>query len=323
MFRNIPTILSAEQLLDQAIRKTKKIVVADPIRKYKIKKEIIARTDSFVQMIASQLDSYVKNFPSIDRLHPFYQELIHIRINTDKLKKSLGAISWASRTVAQIYSQQQGSLKRTNDLFFLKQKQKEIYGRISSVVKQIDLHLLFVAGAQKIIKDFPELLDVPTIVIAGYPNVGKSSLLRRLSKATPKIAQYPFTTQEIHVGHLDHIVRYQKKTYQIIDTPGLLDRPMNQKNPIEKQAIAALSHLADMIIFIIDPTDTCGYSLDDQKKLLDRIQKMFHDVPLLLIENKSDLRTTSTLPGVLRISCKTNQGIEVLKTNIFKVLEQV
>ena len=87
-------------------------------------------------------------------------------------------------------------------------KQKEIYGRISSVIKQIEKVLQFVSDAQRILKDFPEILDVPTVVIAGYPNVGKSSLLRKLSSAKPKVAQYPFTTQEVHVGHIDRKKKY-------------------------------------------------------------------------------------------------------------------
>ncbi len=325
MFRNIPTIFTADQLVDHAIRKTKKIVIVDPERQYKIKKEIIERTDCFIETLTSHLEQYVKNFPSINRLHPFYQDLIDLRIDANKLKKSLGAISWARQTIIRIYSQQNNSLKKTKNMIFLKQKQKEIYGRISSVVKQVDQHLRFVADAQKILKNFPDLLDVPTIVIAGYPNVGKSSLLRQLSKATPKVAQYPFTTQEIHVGHLDRFVHYQKKTYQIIDTPGLLDRPLSEKNTIEKQAIAALRHLADMIIFIIDPTETCGFSVQDQKKLLKRIQNMFQDVPILVVENKVDLQNTETESddSILHISCKNKTGITVLKDRIFTTLDTV
>jgi nucleolar GTP-binding protein len=82
--------------------------------------------------------------------------------------------------------------------------------------------------------------------------VGKSSLLRCLSSAKPEIAQYPFTTKEIHVGHIEKTEKYITKRFQIIDTPGLLDRPLSKRNEIEKQAIAALTHLADLIVFVLD-----------------------------------------------------------------------
>lgn len=320
MFTKIPIILNAEQLLDRAIRKTKKIQIHDRDVRFKIKKTIIARIDSFATVIISTLEKYVKEFPSIEQLPSFYQEIIDIKIDTNKLKKSLGAVDWARKTCAMIYSKQGRALKKTGNIDFLKQKQKEIYGRISSVLKQIDEHLMFLATAQNIMKKFPDIQDVPTVVIAGYPNVGKSSLLRLLSSAKPKIAQYPFTTKQIHVGHIERKEKYVKKQYQIIDTPGLLDRPLSKRNDIEKQAIAALTHLADLIVFISDPSETCGYSLEDQLNMLSQIKEIFSDVPFIVVENKVDLKKTNS--SHLKISCTNNEGIDEVIKEIFKVLDE-
>ena len=321
MFTKIPIILNAEQLLDRAIRKTKKIQIHDRDARFKIKKTIIARIDSFATVIISTLEKYVKEFPSIEQLPSFYQEIIDIKIDTDKLKKSLGAVDWARKTCAMIYSKQGRALKKTGNIDFLKQKQKEIYGRISSVLKQIDERLMFLATAQNIMKKFPDIQDVPTVVIAGYPNVGKSSLLRLLSSAKPKIAQYPFTTKQVHVGHIERKEKYVKKQYQIIDTPGLLDRPLSKRNDIEKQAIAALTHLADLIIFISDPSETCGYSLKDQLNMLSQIKEIFSDVPFIFVENKVDLKKTNS--SHLKISCTNNEGIDEVIKEIFKILDKV
>lgn len=320
MFTKIPIILNADQLLDRAIRKTKKIQIHDRDVRFKIKKTIIARIDSFATVIISTLEKYVKEFPSIEQLPSFYQEIIDIKIDTNKLKKSLGAVDWARKTCAMIYSKQGRALKKTGNIDFLKQKQKEIYGRISSVLKQIDEHLMFLATAQNIMKKFPDIQDVPTVVIAGYPNVGKSSLLRLLSSAKPKIAQYPFTTKQIHVGHIERKEKYVKKQYQIIDTPGLLDRPLSKRNDIEKQAIAALTHLADLIVFISDPSETCGYSLEDQLNMLSQIKEIFSDVPFIVVENKVDLKKTNS--SHLKISCTNNEGIDEVIKEIFKVLDE-
>ena len=162
---------------------------------------------------------------------------------------------------------------------------------------------------------FPEIQDVPTIVIAGYPNVGKSSLLRCLSSAKPEVAQYPFTTKEIHVGHIEKTERYITSKYQIIDTPGLLDRPLSDRNDMEMQAIAALSHLADLIVFLLDTSETCGYTLKDQKHLLAQIKKIFGDKPLILVESKMDIKKTDS--SNLKISCETKEGIDLLLDEIF------
>jgi len=319
MFRKIPIILTADQLLDQAIRKTKKIKIHDRDARFKTKKTIIARTDSFVTIITSKLEVYVKKFPSIEQLPKFYQEIIDIKIDTDKLKKSLGAVDWARKTCMMIYSKQGRSLKKTGNIDFLKQKQKEIYGRISSVLYQIDENLKFLANAQNIMKKFPSIQDVPTIVIAGYPNVGKSSLLRLLTSAKPQIAIYPFTTKQIHVGHIKRKEKFTTKTYQIIDTPGLLDRPLSKRNNIERQAIAALSYLADLTVFIFDPSETCGYSIKNQRNMLSQIKKLFSDVPLLVVENKVDLKKTNS--SHLKISCKNGDGIDKLTSEIFRMIK--
>lgn len=321
MFSKIPIILNATQLLDHAIRKTKKIEIHDRDKRFKVKKTIIARTDSFATIIISMLERYVKGFPSIEQLPSFYQEIIDIKIDTNKLKEALGAVDWARKTCALIYSKQGRALKKTGDVDFLKQKQKEIYGRISSVVKQIDEHLIFLATAQIIMKKFPDIQDIPTVVIAGYPNVGKSSLIRLLSSAKPKIAQYPFTTKQIHVGHIERKKKYVKKLYQIIDTPGLLDRPLSKKNDIERQAIAALNHLADLVVFISDPSETCGYSLKHQLHMLSQIKEIFNDMPFIIVENKVDLKKTNS--SHLKISCTNNEGIDELIKEIFKTLDRI
>jgi nucleolar GTP-binding protein len=315
MFRNIPSILSANEILEIAYVKTKKIQVSDRNAIYKQKKTIIAKTEVFSINVISILERYVKEFPSINNLHSFYQDIIDIKIDVNKLKKSLGAIDWARKTCQMIYTKQSRSLRKSQKIDFLKQKQSEIYGRISSVVKQIDKDLNFLSKAGKEMKKFPEIHDIPTVVIAGYPNVGKSSLLRSLSSAKPEIAQYPFTTKEIHVGHIERMEKHIANRFQIIDTPGLLDRPISEKNIIEKQAIAALTHLADVIVFVVDASEICGYSLQEQNNLLKTIKKMFKNANLIIVENKADVKKIDSQN--LKISCTTNEGIDVLIEKIF------
>lgn len=318
MFKEIPQIFTSDKLLDRAFRKIKKIQITDRNKLYKKKKTIIAKTESFSQSIISTLESYVIKFPSIENLPNFYQELIDIKIDKNKLKKSLGAVDWAKKTCRMIYSKQSKSLKKTSNLDFLQKKQQEIFGRISSVVKQINKELKFLMDAQMVLGKMPDIHDIPTVVIAGYPNVGKSSLLKSLSSAKPKIAQYPFTTKEIHVGHISRKEKYVTKSVQIIDTPGLLDRPISKRNEIEKQAIAALTHLAGIIVFLMDPSETCGYLINDQKNLLSQLRKMFKKSFFIVVENKSDI--VKTRSKNLKVSCDTQDGIDVLVEKIFSKL---
>jgi len=320
MFKKIPLILDADQLIDKAFKKTKKVQITDRDAFYRKKKTIIAKIDSFSTTIINSLESYVKNFPSIDNLPLFYQEIIDIKIDVNKLKKSLGAVDWARKTSLMIYSKQGKYLRKTSKIDILNQKQKEIIGRITSVVKQINKELKILIDAEKILKKMPSIYDMPTVVIAGYPNVGKSSILKNLSNAKPEIAIYPFTTKEVYVGHISRKEKYKTKSFQLIDTPGLLDRPFENRNIIEKQAIAALKHLADIIVFVVDPSETCGYSYDDQKKLLSDLKKMFAKSEFLIVENKSDFKKTRSRN--IKISCQTQENFKILEDKIFELYKE-
>ncbi len=321
MFEKIPTIHSSQELLDIAFKRTQKVAIHDREIFYKKKKTTIAKIDSFTQTITATLERYVKEFPSLDQLPTFYQEIINVKINSDKLKKSLGGVDWARKTIQKIYTSQIKNIRKSGNLEFIQQKQKEIYGRISSIVKQIKKELETLSEAQKIMKQIPGIRDIPTVVIAGYPNVGKSSLLTSLSKAKPHIAQYPFTTKELHVGHITHEEHYQKTTFQIIDTPGLLDRPMEKRNEIEHEAILALRHLADIIIFIFDPSETCGFKIEDQKNLFNDMKDMFSDSIFIVVENKKDIFKTKNKNH--KVSTKNNEGIEELRKKIIKEYKKI
>jgi nucleolar GTP-binding protein len=318
MFTAIPQILTADQLIDRAMKKAGKIIITDRDPHYRYKKTIIARTQSIGSYITLALTTYVKDFPSLNNIHPFYQELIQLHLSVDKVKQALGAVQWASQTIQKIVYKQLPSLRNTINKQVIQQKHREILGRISSVLKQIDSHLILLVKAQLMFKNFPEIQDVPTVVIAGYPNVGKSSLLRQLSNAKPAVAQYPFTTQQIYVGHMIHKSKHVSHIIQLIDTPGLLDRPLAERNTIEKQAIAALRYLADLIILIIDPSESCGYSLAEQKQLRDQILDLYPTIPTIAIENKADIIDSGT--GNIRISCKNQIGIEEVKNRIITSL---
>lgn len=63
--------------------------------------------------------------------------------------------------------------------------------------------------------------------------------------------------------------------WQVIDTPGVLDHPLEERNIIEMQAITALAHLRAAILYFIDVSERCGYSIAQQIKLYDSIKPLF------------------------------------------------
>jgi nucleolar GTP-binding protein len=115
------------------------------------------------------------------------------------------------------------------------------------------------------------------------------------STAKPEIAEYPFTTRAVKIGH----IKRGLSIYQIVDTPGLLDRPLDKRNPIELQAITALKYLAQVILYIVDPSETCGYPLKEQLSLYEDLKELFGDI--YLVVNKIDLIDKSKSDELLEI----------------------
>lgn len=314
---NIPTISTADELIGRAFHKATRVTIADPDRKYRMKKTSIAKLQSVAQYLDSTLSGYVKSFPSLDEMHPFQRELLDLLLDLDRLKKSLGALDWARKKILELSGEKLRIMRRSFDLNVIDDAREEAYGRVASVMKQVKKDLDFLIWSREKIRKLPTIYpESPTVVIAGYPNVGKSMLVAKLSSAKPEVAPYPFTTKGMIVGHFDH----KWRTYQVIDTPGLLDRPLDKRNEIELQAILALRHLADVMVFLIDPTGACGATVEAQKELLSQIRRDFPESAILEVQSKSDLKR---LDAGLAVSALTGDGVEKLRALIVEKLRGV
>jgi nucleolar GTP-binding protein len=248
----------------------------------------IAKLNKVEDLLTDRLQEIVKRFPNFDVIHPFYRTLADTTIPVDDLRQALGSVTSAVRVIKKIVRESIQKLKRVETPTEARRIRTAAYGRISSVIKRIEARLRLIQRAAKEYRRFPSInLALPVIVIAGFPNTGKSSLVALLSSATPEIAEYPFTTKNISVGHLT----LNSDEGQILDLPGLLDRPMKERNPIEQRAIAAIQYLADVIVYLIDPTLTCGFEVSSQVSLFQEITQTFQDVEIIPIINKSDIAT--------------------------------
>jgi nucleolar GTP-binding protein len=79
-----------------------------------------------------------------------------------------------------------------------------------------------------------------------------------------EVQPYAFTTKALYVGHMD----YKYLRWQVIDTPGILDKPLEERNTIEMQAVTALAHLRACAVYMMDLSEQCGKTLEEQVKLL-------------------------------------------------------
>jgi nucleolar GTP-binding protein len=188
---------------------------------------------------------------------------------------------------------------------------------MASVMKSIEKDLLFLNDARQKLRFMPTVdPELPTIIVAGYPNVGKSSFMTAVTGARPEIASYPFTTKGVGVGHFTRL----HQRYQVVDTPGLLDRPLSERNEIELQAMAALRHLRGAVLYILDPSEHCGFSLEEQLRLLEDI-KVWLRLPVLVVANKTDLAAYDG--GDMTMSTLSGSGVVEVLDRMVEILEGV
>lgn len=315
----IPTVLTAEELLDKAFHRASKISIKGTNFLDGKKKTVLAKVTASGDIITDALNGYVEKFPRIEKDEDFLPELVDIIIGLDQYKKSLGAVNWACNRMEKLKTETLRNIRRSKDPEIIDSIRGQFYGRTSSLMGQISKALLFLQECKNKFRNLPSVeADVPTLVVAGFPNVGKSNLVSVLSSATPEIAPYPFTTKGIIVGHIDD----EWRKYQIIDTPGLLDRDLSERNDIEKQAILALKYLTHVMLVVIDPSETCGYDMEKQLKLLNSLQKGFEGVPIIVAESKCDVFRSEDTDRI-KFSAKTGENMETLRTAVIEELRKV
>nr|KJR74260.1 MAG: GTP1/OBG family GTP-binding protein [Thermoproteus sp. AZ2] len=281
-----------------------------------------ARIRRASKALEEALRSMAYSMPFLSDLHPFYRELLDLAIGAAGYKHALARVGRAVRAVRAISREALLALKTAYDKDQIYRIRKSFIGRTIDLIDNLEDELELIKKASVYIRKLPDIdPELFTIVVSGAPNVGKSSLVGCMSTAKPKVAEYPFTTKQIHVGHI--FLRGDR--VQVIDTPGLLDRPFEEMNAIERQAVLALRHLAKVIIFVVDPTPHGGYSLEMQIRLYKNIKSSF-DAPVVPVLNKIDIasgdeirRAEEALGGELpKIAAARCEGVAELTRQILE-----
>ncbi|WP_297534452.1 NOG1 family protein [Thermococcus sp.] len=331
-FEKMPTVLTADELIDKAFRRAEKAASAynppgGKVAKARQREELRVRTVSNV--VRDNLRKILDRTPGVSTLPKFYQELVDTLVDRDQFHRSLARVSWAVKTIRTLEQRYVEKIRFERDPKEIAKLRRAFYGRVADILHEIDDDLRYLNQARNVLKELPVVdLELPTVVIAGHPNVGKSTLLRALTNAKPEVASYPFTTKGINVGQFEkHYLRYQ-----VIDTPGLLDRPLSERNEVEKQAILALKHLGDVIVYIFDPSEYCGFPIEEQMHLFEEILSEFGEFPFIVAINKVDIADEEKTKAVeefvkakglepVKISALTGEGLDELKRRIIAIVE--
>ena len=318
-WRSIPTVLYPQEILDKAFGRASKQadLVEDPDKYHRVRKQMNRMVQSASDVITKTLTSYVSRWPSLNAHTEFDRALVDAAVGCDEYRKNLAALQWAAEQAQRIAGEAQRKILRLRDIDGFHKARRHAYGRLSSIIDQISPQVLWLGEARDILRKLPSIDPLePCIVVAGSPNVGKSALISALSSGEPQVASYPFTTKQLHLGHFVH----RRRAYQMVDTPGLLDRPMTERNPIEMQAIAALEHLGDALVFLVDRSEGSNTSVSEQQNLLAEVRRLISERPIIVVSSKSDLLDPTEEVDGSRISAETGEGLEELRGNLIEII---
>jgi len=286
-FDFIKTIESSEKLIDIAFNKAMKIKPSNA-REYLERKKTLEmnRINTVGNVIVDRITNLIESFPSLNLIHPFYYELTDILVGIDKLKEAIGRVHGINDHIRSIAQELNDQILGSNNPKEITQLRKIAFGRYASFIKKLENTFSFLNSSKQILINFPGFDPTsPTVVITGIPNAGKSSFIRQSTSGKPQVASYPFTTKKLLFGHR----KVNLLSIQFVDTPGILDRPLSERNSIEKQALIAIRHLADLILFFIDPLKNDNESLNAQLNLIREIKQFYASSEFKVAISKSDL----------------------------------
>lgn len=323
-FEQMPAIPDPDELIEIALSR------ADRASIQRIKNRDLYTRRLLVKRLVTSYD-YVENklkiirdwYRSLNSISIFYDELLDVVIGREVFRNSVERVIGILPTLKKLRKKYIIRIKKSQNP---REDWREAIGRLSSIIKRRKNAFKMLSDARVKLSSLPSIDEnYPLVVIAGPPNVGKSSLVNAISTAKVKVASYPFTTKQIAVGH----IKTDSMIVQVMDTPGLLDRPLNERNPIELQAITALKYATTMIIFILDPSETCGYSIDYQLGVLESVKDLFR-TDFIVALNKIDACTYEKInytkeqlkirgyKNLIEISVKLGMNIDKLKKLIVK-----
>ncbi|XP_050661421.1 GTP-binding protein 4 isoform X1 [Macaca thibetana thibetana] len=328
-FKKITVVPSAKDFIDLTLSKTQRktpTVIHKHYQIHRIRHFYMRKVKFTQQNYHDRLSQILTDFPKLDDIHPFYADLMNILYDKDHYKLALGQINIAKNLVDNVAKDYVRLMKYGDSLYRCKQLKRAALGRMCTVIKRQKQSLEYLEQVRQHLSRLPTIdPNTRTLLLCGYPNVGKSSFINKVTRADVDVQPYAFTTKSLFVGHMD----YKYLRWQVVDTPGILDQPLEDRNTIEMQAITALAHLRAAVLYVMDLSDQCGHGLREQLELFQNIRPLFINKPLIVVANKCDVKRIAELSEddqkiftdlqtegfpVIETSTLTEEGVIKVKT---------
>lgn len=249
---NFPKITKSKDILETVINKVRRM-------KDFQKNDMAHKYISLYQVEITDKLKYVSDrLPDYDTVNEYYAMMfknVCPKSTMEKYRNHITSTMTVINKVSESYKRQIMKLQTSRSKKFEKERfvkiKKEYVGRVASTLRNLDSTFEKLLTLEKEFKRIanPDF-NLRTVVLVGIPNAGKTTYLTKITDATPEINSYAFTTKALNVGYF----KRRQDIYQVIDTPGLIHHDFKEMNAIEKQAIAAIKAISDLIVFVYNPT---------------------------------------------------------------------
>lgn len=324
-WKEIAPVPTSQEFLDIVLSRTQRRLPTQIRAGFKITRIrafYIRKVKYTSETFAEKLSAILDGFPRLADIHPFHKDLLNTLYDADHFRIALGQLNTAKGLIETVARDYIRLLKYGQSLFQCKHLKRAALGRMATICKRLKDPLLYLEQVRQHLGRLPSIdPNTRTLLICGYPNVGKSSFLKNISRADVDVQPYAFTTKSLFVGHFD----YKMLRFQAIDTPGILDHPLEEMNTIEMQSITAIAHLRSAIMYFMDLSEQCGYSVQAQMALFQSIKPLFANKLVFIVINKIDITRPEDLDAetqqklqdllksgnveLLQLSCTTTEGL--------------
>lgn len=171
-----------------------------------------------------------------------------------------------------------------------------------------------------------ELKLLADVGLVGEPNAGKSTLLARVSRARPKVADYPFTTLSPNLGVVE-LPDY--RSFLMADIPGLIEGAHEGKG-LGHQFLKHIERTRALAILVPSDAPDAGEVVDRLRSELSQYSPLLAELPFCIVQSKADLLSEDDDPvpsvsgawGGYRISSVSGEGIREFLEGCWRVLQE-
>ena len=186
-FKSIVNIPSAQELVDISLSKTQRktpTVVAAGFKISRIRKFYMKKVKYMQTTVTERLIGVVDGFPKLNDVHPFYADLMNVLYDRDHYKLALGHVNKARSICDNIANDYVRLLKYADSLYRCKMLKRAALGRTCTMLKKLKSSLDYLEEVRKHLARLPQIdTNARTLIVTGFPNVGKSSFVNNVTNA--------------------------------------------------------------------------------------------------------------------------------------------